>query len=253
MTAGRLGHSRSSSYRLRATGRARRTFAMALATGMVVIMTGCSSAAEAPTGDALYRDGEDRYLSYATTMHSVIMAIHDGEWKVDQGSWGASPIPCRREGGSDGYAFSWARLLEQDAPDVDSIVAASSAAFEAADMTATTTTYGEGDRQEVNVIATGGPVVRGVVTIRPALGTIRVTAEPGCFPGDAAKLYDMVFAGISYPGLALRVPAFEGPDWQPRFYFPEDGSPVYWNEDGTPIEPPPASTESPVAPYGGGS
>lgn len=231
----------------------RRVLTAALAAGTLMIATACASTTPVPTGDALYRDGQGRYDSYATTMHSVIMAIHDGRWDVDQGSWGASPIPCRTDGGGAGYAFSWARVLKKDVLEVETIVGAASAAFEDADMTVTTATYGAGDREEVNVIATGGAVVRGVVTIRPARGTIRVTAEPGCFAGDAADLSDMVFAGVSYPGLARRLPAFEGPDWQPRFSFPEDGSPVYWNEDGTPIDPPPTTTDLPVAPYGAGS
>lgn len=225
--------------------------AVALATGMVMMTAGCSLMTDAPTGDALYRDGEERYTAYATVMHSVIMAVSAEEWAVDQGSWGASPIPCEAEGQSEGYAFSWARVLEQDEIDVDQIVAAATAAFEAANMTVDTATYGDGERQEINVIATGGDVVRGVVSIRPSSGRIRATAEPGCFPGDAAALSDMVFGDVSYPGLALRVPPSEGPDWQPRFYFPEEGSPVYWNADGTLVDPQPADTELPVAPYGG--
>ena len=34
----------------------------------------------------------------------------------------------------------------------------------------------------------------------------------------------MVFGGgLVYKGASRRIPAFEGPDWQPRFYFPEEG------------------------------
>lgn len=231
----------------------RRVLMAVVAASTTVMLTACGSATPTPTGDELYRDGEGRYVSYATTMHALIMAIDEKRWTVDQGSWGASPIPCRTDGGGAGYSFSWARVLEQDDLDADAIVASASTAFAAADMNVTTATYGAGAREEINVIATGGEVVRGVVTIRPARGTIRVTAEPGCFAGDAAALSDMVFAGVTYPGLARRLPAFEGPDWQPRFYFPEDGSPLYWNEDGTPIDPPPTMTELPVAPYGDAS
>jgi len=103
----------------------------------------------------------------------------------------------------------------------------------------------------VNVIGTGGDVGRGVVTIRPGRNQISATATPGCIRGDAAALSDMVFGGeLAYDGASLRFPAFEGPDWQPRFYFPEEGSPVYYNEDGTPIEPQPTTTDFPIAPYG---
>lgn len=227
-------------------GMPRRVVMAALAAGMAVMMTGCGFSA--PAGDELYRDGERRYTEYATVMHSVIMAIHEGEWVVD--SFGASPFPCRIDGAASGYAFSWVRLLQPEVLDVDDVTAAAAAAFEAADMEASTATFGEGDAREVNVIGTGGPVGRGVVTIRPGRGTIEVSASPGCFPGDAGDLSDMVFDGLVYDGAAQRFPAFEGPDWQPRFYFPEEGSPVYRDEDGVPVTPQPTTTDFPVAPYG---
>lgn len=231
-------------------GKVRNGLVAAMAVGMVMTMTSCGFTA-APTGDALYRDGEQRYVAYATTMHSVIMAIDETEWSVDQGSFGASPIPCRINGELTGFAFSWARLLELGDRDVDDVVAAATTAFEDAGMEAATATYGKGDRQEINVIGTGGDVGRGVVTVRPDQNHIRVTASPGCFPGDAADLSDMVFGGgLVYKGASRRIPAFEGPDWQPRFYFPEEGSPVYYTEDGEPIEPQPSPTELPKAPYG---
>ncbi|PQZ49783.1 hypothetical protein CQ040_14770 [Microbacterium sp. MYb54] len=222
----------------------------AAAVGLVMTMTGCGTTA-APEGDALYRDGEKNYVAYSTVMHSVIMAIHEGEWVVDQGSFGASPIPCRINGEVSGYTFSWARVLEPtEEIDVDAVVAAATTAFEEAGVEASTATFGEGDRQEVNVIGTGGDVGRGVVTIRPGRNQISASATPGCIPGDAADLSDMVFGGELSEGESLRFPAFEGPDWQPRFYFPEGGSPVYYNEDGTPVDPQPTQTKFPVAPYG---
>lgn len=230
-------------------GKVRNGLLAAMAVGMAMMMTSCGSTA-APTGDALYRDGEQRYIAYATTMHSVIMAIDETEWSVDQGSFGASPIPCRIDGELTGYAFSWARMLELGDREVGDIVAAATAAFEKAGMEAETATYGEDDSQEINVIGTGGDVGRGVVTIRPAQNHIRVSTTPGCFPGDAAALSDMVFGGTVYKGASQRFPAFEGADWQPRFYFPEEGSPVYFDEDGMPIDPPPAATDLPKAPYG---
>ena len=215
-----------------------------------LVLTSC---VPAPEGDALYRDGEKNYIAYATVMHSVIMAVHEGDWAVDQGSFGASPIPCRINGEVTGYTFSSVRVLEPEGEiDVDAVVAAATKAFEDAGVEAITARFGEGDRQEVNVIGTGGDVGRGVVTIRPGRNEISASATPGCIPGDAADLSDMVFGGqLVYDGAALRFPAFEGPDWQPRFYFPEEGSPIYRNEDGTPIEPQPTTTEFPVAPYDG--
>lgn len=232
-------------------GRWRRGLMAAAAVGLVMMMTSCGSAA-APTGDELYRDGEKNYIAYATAMHTVIMAVHEGDWIVDQGSFGASPIPCRIGGQVSGYTFSWSRLWEPtEKLDVDDVVAAASAAFDEVGASADTATFGDGDRQEINVIGTGGDIGRGVVTIWPGRNTVWASATPGCMPGDAADLSDMVFGGeLVYKGASLRFPAFEGPGWQPRFYFPEEGSPIYYNEDGTPIDPQPTQTDLPVAPYG---
>lgn len=222
-----------------------------MAAGVALVMTGCAAQA-APEGDELYHDGEKNYIAYATAMHTVIMAVHEGEWAVDQGSFGASPIPCRIDGELTGYTFGWSRVLQpEEEIDVDALVAAAEAGFGEVGITAETTTLGEGDRQEINVIGTGGDIGRGVVTIWPGRNTIWASATPGCFPGDAGDLSDMVFGGeLVYDGASLRFPAFEGSDWQPRFYFPEEGSPVYVNEDGTPIEPQPTQSEFPEAPYG---
>lgn len=228
--------------------RGRRRLTAAVAAGMVtMMMSGCGAAA--PTGDALYRDGEKRYAAYASVMHDVIMAIHEGEWTVE--SYGASPIACRVSGGETGYAFSWVRTLEPERLDEDAVVADATAAFERAGLQARAAERGAGDGREVTVVATGDPVGRGVVTIRPARGSIEVSANAGCFPGEAGELSDLVFDGLVYTGAARRFPAFEGPDWQPRFYFPEEGSPIYRNEDGTPVQPQPDDTDFPVAPYGG--
>ena len=225
-----------------------RRWMTAAAVGMVVAMTGCSAAETSPAGDELYRDGEKRFIEYSTVMHSVIMAIHEGDWVVD--TYGASPIECRTGAGGSGYAFSWVRTLEVDDIDVDRVVASATAAFEAANVDAGTATYGEGDAQEVNVIGEGGAIGRGVVTIRPARGTIEVTASPGCFAGDAGDLSDMVFGGLVYDTAWQRFPAVEGPDWEPRFYFPEEGSPVYREDDGSPVQPQPSPERLPIAPYG---
>ncbi|CAH0215609.1 hypothetical protein SRABI76_02378 [Microbacterium oxydans] len=231
-------------------GEWKRGLMAAAAVGLVMTMTSCGSAT-APEGDELYRDGEKNYVAYATVMHSVIMAIHEGDWVVDQGAFGATPIPCRIGGEVSGYTFSWVRVLEPaEEIDVDAVVAAATSAFEDAGVETETARFGEGERQEVNVIGTGGDVGRGVVTIRPGRNQISASATPGCMPGDAADLSDMVFGELAYEGASLRFPAFEGPGWQPRFYFPKEGSPVYFNADGTPIEPQPTTTEYPVAPYG---
>lgn len=222
----------------------------AAAAGTVMVMTACGSANTTPTGDALYRDGEKHYVEYSSVMHDVIMAIHEGDWIVD--TFGASPISCEMDGGERGYTFSWVRLRESDDIDVDAVVEAARSAFDASGVEVTVAEYGEGDSAEINVIGTGGAVGRGVVTIRPGRGAIEATATPGCFPGDAGDLSDMVFAGLVYDTAWQRFPAFEGPEWQPRFYFPEDGSPLYRETDGTPVQPQPSTTQLPVAPYGEG-
>ncbi|MEV7618938.1 hypothetical protein AB0N59_02260 [Microbacterium sp. NPDC089321] len=228
----------------------RRGLKTAMVVGMVAMMTGCSPADPALTGDSLYRDGEKRYIAYSTVMHDVIMAVHEGDWSVD--TWGAAPISCKLDDGQRGYTFSWVREHKADDIDVDAVVQAARSAFTASGVDVNVAEYGEGDSAEINVIGTGDRLGRGVVTIRPGRGVIRATANPGCFPGDAGDLSDMVFDGLVYDSAWQRFPAFEGPDWQPRFYFPEDGSPVYREADGSPVQPQPSPDDLPVAPYGEG-
>lgn len=230
----------------------RRSMAV-LTVGLAVIMVGCTPSAENPSpgeGTSQYREAEARYLEYSTIMHSVIMAIEPGAWTVDQGRWGAAAITCQQEGGERGYAFDWARQLQPAELDVDAVIEAASSAFAEAGLDVQTTTFGEGERKKVEVIGSGDGVGHGVVSMRPAVNQITVTATHGCFSGDALEITKMVFGGEVYEGASLRYPAVEGPDWQPRFYFPEEGSPVYVNPDGTPVDPQPVVSEWPVAPYG---
>lgn len=225
----------------------RRGTMAALTVGLVVTMTGCSAPV---TGDSLYREAEKHYVEYSTIMHSVIMAIHEGEWAVNHGSFGAAPVACQINSTDRGYAFVWDRLLEPESLDVDAVIAQATDAFADAGLDVQTTRFGEGDREEINVMASGPGLERGAITIRPARNQIAATATHGCFEGDAIEVVDLVFGGEVYRDASLRYPAVEGPDWQPRFYFPEEGSPVYTNSDGTPIDPRPDQSELPVAPYG---
>lgn len=219
----------------------------ALAVGLVLTMTGCST--PEPTGDDLYGTAADKYSAMAEGLHSVIMAVEPTDWAVDQGAHGAHPRSCQDDAGADGYFLNAVRTLALPDADVDALTASAVDAFASLGVEASVTTLGEGDAQERNIIGEGGFAQRTVVTIRTATGDIRVTTQTDCTPGSAHDLAALVFGEERLPADPWRrLPATEGPDSVPQFYFPPDG-PVYYDEAGTPVEPQPLVTDPPTAPY----
>ncbi|MFF2493977.1 hypothetical protein [Agromyces sp. NPDC058064] len=210
-------------------------------------MTGCT--AQAPEGDALYQDGEQRFTNMWDAMHSVLSAVHDGEWAVPVGGYGAAPGACTASS-SEGFRFEYRRSWASDDLDPQAISDAAVAAFESLSLQPETNVFGEGDQEEWNVIAEGDPVGRAVVTVRMDLQTVDVTTLTTCAPGDPVALDAMVFDDPDMSSEAWRrMPATERPDSVPMFFFPVDG-PVFWNEDKTPVDPQPVITDPPQAPFG---
>jgi len=217
---------------------------------LVVTMTGCGAAV--PEGDALYRDGEKRFLEMATRMHTVLMGIHEELWTVEE--YGAIPIACTIGfGGPDGYAFTYRRSVNLPEMDPDAVSAAAVAAFREAGFDGRPVTYGSGDAAEWVVLADGETLGNVVATIRPKEGRVIVSVDTPCAPGNAGDLSYMV-KDAANRGADLSTwryfPATEGPESVPQFYFPADG-PIYVNEDGTLVDPQPVVTDPPKAPYGG--
>ncbi|MBW9094187.1 hypothetical protein JNB62_10875 [Microbacterium jejuense] len=209
-------------------------------------MTGCAAAA--PEGNALYQDGEQRFTARFDAMHSVLMAVEDGEWDVTMGGYGAGAGPCPGKNGSgDGYVLSeYRRSLPLDGRDPQQVSDDAVAAFKALGLEPETTVFGADDRAQWNVIAEGDPVGRAVVSVEVDQQKILVSADAACTPGDWTALDAMVFDDPdgTAEDLWRRTPATEGPDSVPMFYFPADG-PLFWNEDGTPVEPQPVITDPP--------
>ncbi|GAA5205069.1 hypothetical protein GCM10025774_00890 [Microbacterium kyungheense] len=212
---------------------------------MVLTMTGC--APQAPQGDALYQDGQQRFTAMWDAMHSVLMAVDDGEWEATAGGYGAGAGSCPNSGGSlDGYVFEYRRSAPLADRDPQQVSDDAVAAFKDLGLDPETAVYGSGDRAQWNVIAEGDPVGRAVVTVEVDLQKILVTADTSCAPGSPWDLNGMVFDDPDMTGVDhwRRQPATEGADSVPMFYFPADG-PLFWNEDGTPVEPQPVITDPP--------
>ncbi len=74
------------------------------------------------------------------------------------------------------------------------------------ESTATWPTGGQGEAREVTVVAEGGMAERAVVSIRPATGQVRVSAETECAPGSAHDLATEVFAEERLPDDVWRRP-----------------------------------------------
>jgi len=223
----------------------------AAAVGLVLVMTMTGCGAAVPEGDALYRDGEKRFLEMATRMHTVLMGIHEGLWTVDE--YGAIPGGCTIGfGGPDGYAFGYRRSVELPGMDPEAMSAAAVAAFREAGFDGKPVTYGSGDAAEWVVLADDETLGNVVATIRPKEGHVIVSVDTPCVPGDAGDLSYMVTDDGnrgSDPFTWRYFPATEGPESVPQFYFPADG-PIYYNEDGTLVDPQPVVTDPPKAPYG---
>lgn len=218
--------------------------------GLAVVLS-LSGCAAAPQGDALYRDGEKRFLETATRLHTVLMGIHEGVWTVDE--YGAIPHSCTMGfGGPYGYAFSYRRSVELPEMDAEQVGAATVAAFGEAGLDVAPTTSGTGSQGDWTVIADDETLGNVVATIRPRARRVEVSVDTPCTPGDAGDLSAMVSAEDEWGNDTLTwryLPATEGPGSVPQFYFPPD-SPAYVTEDGTLVEPQPKVTEPPKAPYG---
>jgi hypothetical protein len=223
-----------------------------LAAGLVMVMTGCAAQA-APEGDELFRDGERRYLALANTMHTVLMGVHEGDWSVPFGGYGVVPEPCDLVFAGEGYSLTYVRGVRLPGVDGPAMSDVAVAAFAEVGLTGKAVVYGEGgERPEWNVIAEDDVVGRAMVTIRPAEDWVGVSAHSLCFPGNAWDLSWMVTddGNRANDDVVWRtLPATEGVDSVPQFYFPA-GGPVYFNEDETLVEPQPLVTEPPEAPYG---
>ncbi|QLD11337.1 hypothetical protein [Microbacterium oleivorans] len=216
----------------------------ALAVGLALTMTGCGGQAvpgateQAGNEPESYAQAEERFLTMADGLHTLIMAIEPTEWVVVDGAYGAHPTGCQL-GVSDesGYRLSAVRGIELPGRDPDQIAAAASAAFTQLGVESETVDRGDGDAREVTVVGEGTIAERTVVTIRPASGQVRVSTETPCVPGSAHDLATEVFAEERLPAdVWRRLPAFEGPESQPSFSFPA-GGPLHYDESGAPLRP----------------
>ncbi len=222
----------------------------ALAVGLVLTMSGCGGqsvpGSTGATGESgvpeTYAQAEERFFAMASGVHSVIMAIEPAEWSVVDGAYGAHPTGCRLGLSEDaGYRLIAVRGLDLPGRDPRLVADAAAGAFAALGVDSDVTERGQGDAREVTVVAEGGIAERTVVTIRPATGQVRVSAETACAPGSAHDLATEVFAEDRLPAdVWRRLPAFDGPSSQPSFSFPPDG-PLYYDESGTPVQPQPES------------
>lgn len=215
----------------RSAGRRRPTAFLAI--GLALTMTACAS--PAPAGDELYAVAEEQYRSFASSVHTVLMTVDEGEWAVGQKQHGAAPISCD---GGRGYRFAVIRSVAPAELDAEQAMARAAEAMEQVGLSTESGGLGAGDTAEGVVVGSGETAERMVVTVRPAEGDIRLTAQTACEPGEAWELSGRIFGGSDGNDRWRLLPAFEGPNTEVRFSYPDDG-PVFYHEDGTPILPQP--------------
>ncbi|MCD2500084.1 MULTISPECIES: hypothetical protein [Microbacterium] len=220
----------------------------ALIVSIALLLTSLTGCARTLHGVELYQSAQQQFLSTATTMHRVLMAIHPGDWTVPTGGYGAVPIACSRGWSGDfGYMFSYRRDVDVDISDAAALQERATEAFARAGLESSSPVYGTGQGAEWNVIAEDASIGRLVVTVIPSAGRVEVSADSPCVAGDAGELRSMIIEDDTVTTWRS-LPAFEGPTSVPLFYFPADG-PLYFREDGTPIEPQPVVTVAPVSPW----
>ncbi|WP_064955735.1 hypothetical protein [Microbacterium arborescens] len=172
----------------------------------VLLASGCANPVGLEGGET-YAQARDRFVAMATGVHTVVMAIEPTEWRVVDGSYGAHPTGCQRalnEGG--GYRLVAVRGLELPGRDPREVAGVAVEAFASLGIDSHMADRGQGEAREVTVVAEGGMAERAVVSIRPATGQVRVSAETECAPGSAHDLATEVFAEERLPDDVWRRP-----------------------------------------------
>lgn len=193
-------------------------------------MTGCDTSSPAPTGEALYADAEKTYMEYREFVNGVQSVLSTGPWEIGQlGVYGMQPDRC--DGGA-GYRFDLNRTLKMDAADREANADAVEAHLERAGMTPSRRLLGEGDRSIIQVGVRDQGVFGQLLIEFRGTGTVRVSAETVCRPGDALDLADMLFGDV-YLSQGYLPTDVESPT-DPLFFGITPGDPQFVRETPAP-------------------
>lgn len=196
-----------------------------------------------PTGDHFYELAAEQYFAFAGELHEVLMSVHDGQWQVWQGDYGALPGGCQFEPWAVyGYSFTATRTVQLTDVDGRALVQ------QTRDLLLSlgrTVDYTESPAAATGFNVTGSKGDLGTIrlSVKETTGEVRVRASTPCRHGSATELAPMVWADhldLDFQGGRL-LPATEGPDSVLLFYFPPDG-PRYYDENWDPVDPQPLVT-----------
>lgn len=197
-------------------------------------MTGCDTSEPTPTGDALYADAEQTYMEYREFVNGVQSVLSTDPWTIGQlGVYGMQPDGC--DGGT-GYRFDLNRRLEMDAADREANADTVERHLEQAGMSPSRRVLGEGDGSIIQVgVRDEGVFAQLLVEFRET-GTVRISAETACRPGDALSLADMLFGDVFLSEGYLPTETESPTD--PLFFGITPGDPQFVRETPAPTETP---------------
>ncbi|GEM_PF-1478513 len=197
-----------------------------------LLLSGCQAAAPTDpnegtqmpelSDEAVYAEGKQRFADFRAEVAAVQLGLHDGTWQVDR--YGAVPIAAECVGAAPGYSFDLGRSVVsldfdvEQAPDalIEQLLAKG---WGGAGVTAEErATPGQASRVVTASDSPEGNVRQLIVSFYEGNGSISVKAESACFPGDEARLYDLVIPDKS--SLIVPIyPASEHPNDAPLFRF----------------------------------
>ncbi|MFJ2368740.1 hypothetical protein [Microbacterium sp. NPDC087665] len=198
-----------------------------------LLMTGCTPA---PTGDELYADAEQTYLSYRELANELQLEYHDGPWEVGSlGSYGMQPRQCDND---KGYYFTLNRNVWLDGSKREEYADIAERFLKAQGLSPARQVFGadDNDGQILQVIVRDeGDYELLMVEFRKN-GNVGISVDTACRPGDAFELSDMLFGGV-YLSEGYLPTDVEAPT-DPLFFGITPGDPQFVREDPTPTPTP---------------
>lgn len=193
-------------------------------------MTGCDSAAPAPTGDALYADAKRTYMDYREFVNGVQSVLSTGPWEIGQlGVYGMQPDQC---GNGAGYRFDLNRSLNLDPSTRESNADAVEDHLKDAGLSPSRRVLGVGDESLIQVAVRDQGGFSQLLIEFDGQGRVRVAADTSCRPGDAHELSDMLFGDEVFLGDYLPTD-IESPT-DPLFFGITPGDPQFVRETPAP-------------------
>jgi hypothetical protein len=188
-------------------------------------LAGCAPAEPAPTGDQLVDQARQHYVEYRTITNDIQALIFTGPWESDIGGYGMQPtdLGCR----DDEYSFDFTRVTRVPSDDHAALNDGVLAYLEEAGYEVEGQQLGSGTSQSLDLIVRDQAPFRQLMITTIGNGSVLVTAETVCWPGDPDELSELIFGSVNLSQGYL--PAEESPT-DPLFFGITPGEPAFSNK-----------------------